>query len=75
MVADHHPTLAVKHDEALRHVGEGGVEQNVLVAQILLVRLQLGRALRNPRCDHLLKLLRSHAGSVCHIWQIRARSA
>ena len=59
LVADHHAALAVKHDQALRHVGEGGVEQNVLVVQILLVRSQLGRALRNPRSDYLLKLLGS----------------
>jgi len=74
LVANHHPALGVKHDEALRHVGEGGVEQNVLIAQILLMRLQLGRQLRNPRCDQLLKLVGARAGGVCHIRQIRARS-
>ena len=26
LIADNHPALGVKHDEPLRHVGEGGVE-------------------------------------------------
>ena len=49
--------LRVKHDEALGHVGERCIEQEVLVEQFLFARLQIGGALRNGVVDHVIDLI------------------
>ena len=57
LIADDHPSLGVKHHEALGHVGECRVEQQVLIEQLLLARLQIGRTIRDGFLDHVFDLI------------------
>ena len=56
-IADHQPAIRAEHDQALRHVVDGGVEAQILLLQFGLARAQFGGALVDLLLEPAIELV------------------